>query len=167
MNIFVHTLKPDKCHSFSTAARRWFLELSNGVVEKTALYWMAPSLSLKPLGLGISCMPVGVYFRCTCERSLADIHILTHFSTLLQVFDLLNISQSPVVSPVTNPYAFRSLLKTWFFQSSPVSHPSFSSDLLPTYWFLPILSHDATVPSGSGDVALGLTLRYCHPWTEI
>lgn len=133
VNSFVLTLKPDKCHSCTTATRRRFLELRNTGIEKTVT---VPSLSRKPLGMWISCMPVGVYFWM-CMWAFTCIHSYTH-PLLLQLSShsfLRLTSHNPLWFHLSRVSMLRSLLKMRFSQSSPVSHPSSSSALPPTYSF--------------------------------
>lgn len=90
------------------------------------------------------------------------LHTFLHSSTspttpLLPLFLCLT-SHNPLWFPLSSSpvSTLCSLLKTWFSQPSHVSHPSSSSaySLVFKCSFLPILFPNASVSSGSGDVAL-------------
>lgn len=157
MNIIVLTLKPD---SFTTVARRWFLQLHNAVIEKTV-----PSLSLKPPGMGISFMLQGVILSAhgiTCIKSYTHrllLQLLSSHSSLCLT------SHYPLWFHLSWSSTLCSLLKMLFSQPSPVSRPSsYSTFPFCTYSFLPVMFPSITVLSGSDDVALRLTIYCCHPW---
>lgn len=98
-------------------------------MEKTV-----PSLSPKSQGMGISFMPQGGYFKCTCDH----LHKISYSSTsptaplLSSHSSLFLTSHYPLWFHLSWSSTLCSLLKMLFSQSSPVSHPS-------SYFYLPFL----------------------------
>lgn len=135
VNTFVLPLKPDKCQSLTTAALRWFPELR---CTARTLYWFHRS-EPKFLGMWISCMPAEMYLRVymwafTCMHSYTHPLLLQLLSS--HSLSLCLTSHDPLWFHLSWFSTLHFLLKTWFSQSSPVSHPSSSSSVSPPTYLL-------------------------------
>lgn len=100
---------------------------------------LVPSLRPKFLGMWISCMPAEIYLS-VCMWAFTCMHSYTH-PLLLQLLSshplsLCLTSHDPLWIHLSWFSTLHFLLKTWFSQSSPVSHPSSSSSVSPPTYLL-------------------------------